>query len=96
MGPSNMDNPVLICHEKGWSKSVLVYATQLRKRPRPCPISGVCAKYVVTVNNTNDGRTSKHSETRCLLSNGNIRLQLATPEICQARNLSRNPKEIEK
>ena len=28
------------------------------------------------------------------LSNGNVRLHLAAPEICQARNLSSNPRNL--
>ena len=45
--PADNSKEVLIWHEKGWSKSVLVYALHsLENRPRPCPISGVCAKYV--------------------------------------------------
>ena len=41
--------------------------------------------FLVSVTNTNDGCTSKHSEYRYVkndkLSNGNIRLHLAIPEI---------------
>ena len=33
----------------GPSKSVLVRAPQLRKRPRPCPVSGVRAKIIIII-----------------------------------------------
>ena len=57
MDPSNMGNPVLICHEKVWwfgvhnnHRSIYVCSglrAQLRIRPRPCPISGVRAKIII-------------------------------------------------
>ena len=53
--------------------------------------------FKVTVYNTNDGRRQNVLSTIMLknfkLSYKNVRLHWATPEICQARNLSSNPRK---